>query len=339
MKLFFTSIFSFFFLVQLTTGQDIHFSQFYASPLTLTPANTGNYDGDWRIMNNYRRQWGSFSSPPIPYTTISFGIDKSLYLRKDKLSFGFLILNDESSTAELAINKIFGSIAFHKILGNHSFNIGIQGGFVMKSVLPENLTFPNQFDNTTGYFNSDLSSGETTVGEQISYMDLNAGISWSGKLGNFVPDVGISLFHINQPKESFLDKDNKLSMRKVIHAGGKYYIQSRYFIYPNFLLMEHSKASDMLVGSNFGYILPSEVSKVKNIFMGVYFRDGISRNPDSFIGVVGANLFNVDLGISYDFNVSDLKVATNYKGGFEISLIYTVPSTKLTKITIPCDRF
>jgi hypothetical protein len=38
-------------------GQDIHFSQYYASPLSLNPANTGNYDGDWRLMNSYRQQW------------------------------------------------------------------------------------------------------------------------------------------------------------------------------------------------------------------------------------------------------------------------------------------
>lgn len=339
MKLLFTSFFLLLINVQLTVGQDIHFSQFYASPLTLNPANTGNYDGDWRIFNNYRRQWGSFSNPAIPFTTISFGLDKSLYIKKDRISFGFIIVNDESSTAELVVNKIFGSIAYHKDFGNHTIHIGAQGGFVMKDILSENLTFPNQFDNTTGYFNTDISSGETSVGEQLSYIDVNAGILWSAKLGNFVPNIGFSLYHINSPKESYLEKDNKLSMRKVIHAGGKYYIKSQYFIYPNFLLMEHSKATDMLIGSNFGYIIPSETAKVKNIFAGVYFRDGISRNPDAFVGVIGANLYNVDLGISYDFNVSELKEATNYKGGFEISLIYIVPSTKLTKITIPCDRF
>ena len=38
-------------------AQDIHFSQFYASPLTLNPAMTGFVNGDCRAGVIYRNQW------------------------------------------------------------------------------------------------------------------------------------------------------------------------------------------------------------------------------------------------------------------------------------------
>ena len=50
-------------------AQDIHFSQFYFSPLNLNPAATGIFDGDYRIAGNHRQQWRSVTTP---YTT--FGI-------------------------------------------------------------------------------------------------------------------------------------------------------------------------------------------------------------------------------------------------------------------------
>ena len=51
-------------------GQDLHFSQFFNSPLTTNPANTGFIpDGDYRIGMNYRNQWSSVMQ--VPYKTAS----------------------------------------------------------------------------------------------------------------------------------------------------------------------------------------------------------------------------------------------------------------------------
>ena len=47
-------------LIMLSTdviGQDIHFSQFYMSPLTLNPALTGVMNCNTRFVGNYRNQW------------------------------------------------------------------------------------------------------------------------------------------------------------------------------------------------------------------------------------------------------------------------------------------
>ena len=33
-------------------AQDNHFSQYYASPLSLNPATTGHFEGDWRAIQS-----------------------------------------------------------------------------------------------------------------------------------------------------------------------------------------------------------------------------------------------------------------------------------------------
>jgi len=49
--------------IQITAhsyGQDLHFSQWYNSPLTANPANTGFIpDADYRIGANYRNQYST----------------------------------------------------------------------------------------------------------------------------------------------------------------------------------------------------------------------------------------------------------------------------------------
>src|SRR5688572_7489373 len=50
--------------------QDLHLSQFFNSPLTTNPANTGFIpDGDFRLGINYRNQWSSIMT--VPYKTMS----------------------------------------------------------------------------------------------------------------------------------------------------------------------------------------------------------------------------------------------------------------------------
>ena len=48
--------------VASVSAQDIHFSQFFATPL-LNPANSGRHDGRWRAGLNYRNQWQSVTAP------------------------------------------------------------------------------------------------------------------------------------------------------------------------------------------------------------------------------------------------------------------------------------
>ena len=57
---------------QLVNAQDPHFSQFFASPLTLNPAFTGKFSGTWRLAANHRDQWPSI---PKAYVTTSASLD------------------------------------------------------------------------------------------------------------------------------------------------------------------------------------------------------------------------------------------------------------------------
>ena len=68
-------------------AQDLHFSQFFNSPLTTNPANTGFIpDADYRIGAHYRNQWSTVMS--VPYKTISVFGDAQVF--RDRLENGWL---------------------------------------------------------------------------------------------------------------------------------------------------------------------------------------------------------------------------------------------------------
>lgn len=323
-------------LATIANAQDIHFSQYYASPLSLNPAETGNYNGDWRLMNSYRQQWSSIKAP---FVTNAIAYDRNFYVLNENISGGLIFISDKSGDASLLVNKIFLSAAYHKNLKGHKLHLGYQLGYVQKSFSMGGITFPDQFDPGTGQFNSQLPSNETFNGEQLSYVDMNIGAAWGKRVGRFDLEAGLAFFHFNYPKETFFTPANSLISRKLMHFSASIDLTEKIFLQPKVLLMGTTKATDYLLGTNAGYRLPENKLKAKSMFAGILFRNGISRNTDAFIAITGVNFKSLDLGFSYDVNISDLNIATNYLGGFEISLIYTGISTVLKKVTIPCERY
>ncbi len=60
-------------------AQDIHYSQFGNSPLNVSPALTGAFDGDTRFGANFRSQW---SNVPVGYTQFT-GFTDMKFVRKE----------------------------------------------------------------------------------------------------------------------------------------------------------------------------------------------------------------------------------------------------------------
>jgi hypothetical protein len=64
------TLFSSLIILAVTSGsaQDIHFSQFYNTPILVNPAFTGFINGNYRFAALYRNQWASVT---VPYQTIN----------------------------------------------------------------------------------------------------------------------------------------------------------------------------------------------------------------------------------------------------------------------------
>src|ERR1017187_492003 len=119
-------------------AQDIHFSQYYASPLTLNPALTGNINGDFRAAFNYRNQW--FNIPTLntiaPYQTYQASFDMPLLrnnLGNDGFGIGAMFYTDKAGDGALTTFTGMASIAYHKAVdryGKGRLSLGLQAGVV-----------------------------------------------------------------------------------------------------------------------------------------------------------------------------------------------------------------
>jgi type IX secretion system PorP/SprF family membrane protein len=316
-------------------AQDIHFSQFYTTPLLTNPGNTGMSDEDLRIALNYRSQWAKIGNP---FKSFYSSLDKKLSISNESFGIGGYIIHDQSSAYNLTADEIIFSLSYSKIIHNQQFSIGIQPGYVYKYYDATGLTFGSQFDATSELFNSNLPSMESGIADNLHYFDLNVGLFWRTLIRGIMPSAGIAIRHVTMPVETFSTSslETRLPMKLTLNGQVSIPITSKFDIAPSFLYGYTTGTSELLVGGIEGYTIHNFEVPVKKLYAITMFRSNPMSNIDAMILGGGVKFTKFDLGITYDINVSPLSKATNYNGAFEISLIYTGGSHAPKNINEPC---
>lgn len=318
-------------------AQDPHYSQFYASPMLLNPANTGLFSGTARLSAVYRNQWRTVSTP---FTTASVACDfqilNSTIPKRDVFGLGFIGTMDHSNNQGLKSNYGTVSLAYNKGLdqeGYHKIGLGFQATLVSKRVDYSRFVFSRQF--TPNGFDVSLASGEPMNGFTLNYADLATGILYSGMNSSEQQwYVGASYYHITRPNESITSAENRLQSRVSLHGGYNLPVNEYARLYFSSLYMQSALASEIMVGA----VLESNIQVnafETTLFTGLYF-----RNKDAVIPYLGINNGNLQVGLSYDINLSSLATATQSRGGFELSLVMNLSKDPETNKVPRCfNRF
>ena len=306
-------------LFERTGAQDLHFSQFFNSPLSINPANTGFIpDADYRLGVHYRNQWSSILS--APYKTISAFGDAQLFrntLENGWLGVGALILSDQAGSGSLTSTKIYGSVAYHQMLGNSSLlSAGFNLGWANKRIDQSNLKFPDQFDGH--FFDHNLSTMVALANTSVSYFDMQAGLNYAyfPKEDIYI-NVGYSIHHVNRPKESFFTNDAAdavIPMRHIGFINAILKVNPKVIINPNIYFTTQAKATELIGGLNANYNL-SDAGEIQ-LIAGLYY-----RYNDALIPMVGLEYKNIRVTFSYDVTTSSLNSFNNYRGASEFNLI------------------
>lgn len=318
-------------------AQDPHFSQFFASPLTLNPAYTGKFNGVVRVAGNYRDQWPAISKA---FVTSTLSLDAPILKGKlndnDTWGLGVMAMTDRTANGILNSNFLTISTAYHKALdedGFHQLGVGFQGSYASKRLDGSQLNFENELALDGTWTNP---SGEAIDGTKVnvSYFDFNAGVIYSGSTNgddNFY--VGASVYHINRPQENFTNGYYTLQPRLTIHGGGYLPVGQTTTLH---LSAQHSRqagAFETLVGGAIAFNLNDDFDRPTSFYVGSWYRFN-----DALIPYMGFEWADFRLGATYDVNTSSLKTASQKRGGIEISLIYIKRHSDGRK-DIPCPKF
>lgn len=302
-----------------TLGQDLHFSQFFNAPLTVNPANSGFIpDADYRIGANYRNQWSTIMT--VPYKTTSVFADAQLFrdrLENGWLGIGAFLLSDVAGSGSLRSTKVYGSLAYHQMLGFSSLvSAGFNVGWANKRIDGSKLKYPDQFDGK--FFDNKLPTSVVLNNSSVSYLDVQAGMNYAYfPQENVYINAGYSIHHVNRPKETFFSDnapESRIPMRHIGFVNAILKVSPTIIVNPNVYFTTQARATELVLGLNANYNLGGFGEK--QLVAGAYYRLG-----DAIVPMVGLEIGTIRLSFSYDVTLSRLNQYNGYRGATEFSLM------------------
>ena len=131
-------------------AQDIHFSQLTETPMYLSPANTGFFNGYFRATANYRNQWSAMNNA---YQTYGVSVDGGLFRSKKSNAFlglGLTIFRDQAGAGKLTTTSaLLNASGIIKISRKSVLSMGMAFGSIGTNADYSKITYESQFNGNT----------------------------------------------------------------------------------------------------------------------------------------------------------------------------------------------
>ena len=227
----------------MSFAQDIHFSQFYSSPLNLNPAMTGVMNCTDRFTLVYRNQWASVLKSNA-FNTFGISYDrKNTVGRYDYWGFGVNIWGDRAGDVDFSTISPQLAVSYSKYIAGsrktaHYLSFGVEGGMSNRSINFTNMKFGLQ--SKDGEYCPTCPSGEdlTSFDPSFWFGELAAGLLWFSTFSDEASFyVGGAYSHLTRPNQTFFrDTANRpqvpLYSKITAHAGGDFGLTDKVSLVP-----------------------------------------------------------------------------------------------------------
>ncbi len=328
-------------------AQDIHFSQFYLSPLNLNPAMTGVMNCNVRLVANYRNQWSSVLKANA-FNTYSVSYDQRIAVgRYDFFGIGGSFWGDKAGESEFSTLQGKLSLSYAKKMGgyrakSHYLSFGAEAGITQTSVNFQNLRWGSQHDGNGGR-DGNIASGEIFNLDNFIYADFSAGVMWFTVLDkNNNLYIGGAYSHLNRANQSFNSNQvEDLYSKFTIHAGGEFMMTERLGLVPGVITLFQGPSFELNTGTSLKFLLGGNKRNSQAFQLGAWMRISNhfekSVTADALILSTRFDYNDFSIGFSYDVNVSSLRPASNSNGAFEFALVYKICGPE--KRNVYCPNF
>lgn len=305
--------------LQSRAQSDFNMAQFQNTPLLTNPGMVA-MDNDIRLFLNYRNQPNATEENFI--TTMITGVYPLINRKKGKRwgGIGAAFLNDKSGQF-LKTNGGLASFAYNVGIsqgkhGNSFLSLGIQGGYIQRSVSIDGLTTSSQF--LTGDIN------EVLTQDSQGYGTIGTGLMWylNNDQGDNKAFLGVSGYNLNHPETAFFHEnsaqvDTKLPHHFTITGGLKVLHTNLLSLTPNFRWLSRSGNDEINAGAWLHYTLhrSEKLLKEGNVGIGMWYNFN-----NAFVGGIQLNQPRYFATMSFDLptaNTSDVWQGTNV---FEITI-------------------
>lgn len=313
------------------SAQDLHFTLYDYAPLSINPANAGNYEGSYRIGGIYRDQWSAVSSGTNAFRTPMIYIDAPLVSVGKKghwIGAGLNVQLDESGTLDQKTNTYMLAASFNYVIDRRKqtvLSLGVQGGRRERSIEVGQARPEDWYTSGTMTTDDDLlmSQGANDDPNASGFL-INSGISLKTNINKKTSfHIGAAALNINRPNQSLgqADSDSKndefrLPFRINFHTGLSSQLNKKWTLNPTLLVSTIRNQNEVNLQVWADYLFNKE--KEIDLRFGLGHRLGRDLQP-----LLGVNYGALRAAVGYDIRLGGLSDALNARGGVEIAVSYT----------------
>ncbi|MBN1117545.1 MAG: PorP/SprF family type IX secretion system membrane protein [Bacteroidales bacterium] len=314
------------FLLKTSKSQDSQFSQFYSSPLYLSPSLTGATEKT-RFIANYRNQWPNL---PKAYTDYAFSFDHYLYDYKSGI--GAMIFRTQEGGVYNTTN--LGLTYSYTIPVNREISIrpGMKAGYYFRNIDYNSIDFADQLTRSA------VSSIEIPKEEMVKHYDFStsalvySSFYWFGFTGD----------HLLSLNKNFSDDPTYPALKISVYGGAQMNLFESVIskVDRTFTVSFFYKNQARFNQLDLGAYYEEHPFRIGLFFRGVpVFKDNAGMN--AVVLLAGYTYRDILINYSYDISTSRLLASTG--GAHEISLSYQFQlgwGGKSNKLgAVPCPHF
>lgn len=307
-------------------SQDSYFSQFYSSPIYLSPSLAGASEKA-RLNVNYRNQWPNL---PKAYTTYAISFDQ--YIPKYKSGIGAMIIRSQDGGV---LNTTNASLSYsYTIEVNREIKVrpGLKAGYYFRNIDYNSINFADEISRNAS------STIELLKEEKIQHYDFSS----SMLLYTSFYWLGFTADHLLALNQQFANDFTYPGIKLSVYGGAQLKLfesvlskVDRTFSM-SFLYKKQRQFQQLDLGAYY---------EEDPIRIGLFFRGVPAFNESAELNAIvllaGYNFKNVKINYSYDISTSRLLASTG--GAHEISISYLLKLGfigKGSKIrAVPCPQF
>lgn len=299
-------------------AQDIHFSQFFNTPLNINPALSGTGNADHRFQANYRNQW---SNVPVDYLTFSGGYDFHLTERTDTtnyLGLGVLFNYDQAGDLGFSNTGIALQAAYHMLFSDQwQFSPGVGLSFGQRAYDIGAIRSGNQWDGEV--FDASIAAEQLAQSDN-SFMDVAVGanLRYQSSYRSYT-DFGVSLLHLLAPDQGLNNDDQEANLGRRLNAYvfSSIELADKFDVLLNGIYSNQNPYQEIVLNAQGKLYLNKGYARDLALLFGAGLRFG-----DAWYPMIGLQYHRWNVAASYDINFSDFNIATDNRGGLELSLSY-----------------
>ena len=291
-------------------AQDLQFSQFYASPLYLSPSLAGATDGA-RLIMNYRNQW-----PGINTAFSTYAVSADNFFSQLNSGIGFLLIQDKAGSAGLTTTQAAFQYSYNlRITDEWQVVPAIQVGYGNRSIDFSKLVFGDELigGGASG-------SWDKLTSDQSHYVDFAA----SALVYSPLLWMGLTINHLNEPNHTFLGEQMQLPRKFVMFGGVNLWTEKRRRTkgeraFATSFRIQHQQGFNQADLGAYWFNKPIEIGLW---YRGLPILNEVKNkiNQDALVFLFSYQYGPIRFGYSYDITISDLGWQT--AGAHELSIIF-----------------